>query len=161
MIQPESLPDGFSENPSEGPGYDLHDDGTVARLYCRLDGEVRSWVVELEKGRCRGSAQRVRIDQSDFPEADDEDGETEDGEKPAAQTEADSDEAALFASWIATYADDILREAENVDLLTCAFCKLREDEVETMIAGPEASICNECVAQCAAILTAEDGDDAD
>jgi hypothetical protein len=154
MIQPESLPDGFSKSPEAGPGYDLHDDGTVARLYCRVDGEIRGWVVELEKGQCRGTAQRVRADQVNFPEDYDED-----EEAPAA--EADEDSSALFAEWVTGYADDVVREVDADQFLTCAFCKLRENEVETMIAGPEASICNECVAQCAAILTAEDEESGD
>ena len=37
----------------------------------------------------------------------------------------------------------------------CSFCGKREDEVERMIAGPSACICNECVSLCMSILNDE------
>lgn len=38
----------------------------------------------------------------------------------------------------------------------CSFCGKRPDEVQGLVAGPEARICNECLALCEEIL-AEDG----
>jgi len=42
-------------------------------------------------------------------------------------------------------------------ILTCSFCRKREDEVRKLIAGPTVYICDECVRRCAGVL-AQDGE---
>jgi len=37
-------------------------------------------------------------------------------------------------------------------MLRCSFCQKSEDEVEKLVAGPDAYICNECVAIAARIM---------
>ena len=36
--------------------------------------------------------------------------------------------------------------------MTCSFCGATEKEVQWLIAGPNVCICDECVAECAAII---------
>jgi ATP-dependent protease Clp ATPase subunit len=38
------------------------------------------------------------------------------------------------------------------DDLHCSFCRKSKDEVKQIIAGPEASICNECIQLCVRII---------
>ena len=42
-------------------------------------------------------------------------------------------------------------------ILTCSFCRKREDEVRKLIAGPTVYICDKCVRRCAGVL-AQDGE---
>ena len=46
-------------------------------------------------------------------------------------------------------------KSEEKKPVRCSFCGKREDEVERMIAGPSACICNECVSLCMSILNDE------
>ncbi len=51
-------------------------------------------------------------------------------------------------------------EASEDDTPRCSFCCKSEDEVQKLIAGPQAFICNECVVLCMDIVredSAEDG----
>jgi len=41
------------------------------------------------------------------------------------------------------------------DLVRCSFCAKGPEQVKKMIAGPNAHICDECVALCNDILTIE------
>jgi ATP-dependent Clp protease ATP-binding subunit ClpX len=38
------------------------------------------------------------------------------------------------------------------EVLSCSFCKKTQDQVQKLIAGPAASICNECITLCAATI---------
>ena len=38
----------------------------------------------------------------------------------------------------------------------CSFCKKSQHEVETLIAGPDVAICNECIELCVDILATKE-----
>ncbi|HYC21768.1 MAG TPA: ClpX C4-type zinc finger protein [Candidatus Bathyarchaeia archaeon] len=40
----------------------------------------------------------------------------------------------------------------NENTLTCSFCGKPQDEVSTLIAGPRAYVCEECVVVCVRVL---------
>ncbi len=44
------------------------------------------------------------------------------------------------------------RASKEVDGDFCSFCGKKKEEVERLIAGPSALICNECIAECNRIL---------
>ena len=50
---------------------------------------------------------------------------------------------------------DIPYSFEDTEGQTCSFCEKTSEEVESIIAGPKAHICNECVGLCNNVL-AED-----
>lgn len=67
-------------------------------------------------------------------------------------------EIALAFSTLVTGLQQHLKSAPGSDgFVVCSFCHKSQREVKTMIQGPTASICNECVAICEETISSKQG----
>jgi hypothetical protein len=65
----------------------------------------------------------------------------------------------ILAAAASEAAEAVGRPAAEPGAIQCSWCGKPEDEVRKLLSRGTVHICNECVALCAAVLTAELGDD--
>jgi hypothetical protein len=142
-IDASMLPTGYQTACKTGLYAEFSSDGHLTHLGYYVDGLPQGWALYLEPGQCRGWAEKTERDE--YPD---------NGENTRLDLieEVEIDEA-QFRVWVERWIEEIHNRANYV--LRCSFCQKTQAEVQKLIAGPEAYICNECISLCNEILMEE------
>jgi hypothetical protein len=142
-IDASMLRQGYRTDYKTGLYAEFSSDGDLTHFGYYVDGLPHGWTLHLEPGQRRGWAEKTERDdypdnagiaQVDLPEA----------------VEVDEEQ---FRAWVERWIEEIHNRADYV--LRCSFCQKTQAEVQKLIAGPEAYICNECICLCNEILMEE------
>ncbi len=69
----------------------------------------------------------------------------------------DRDIALAFSTLVTALQEHLNRPHETGQVVACSFCRKSQHEVKTIVQGPSAAICNECVAICADTVSSRPG----
>ena len=129
FLDPAAIPVPFSTSEKSGFYAELHAHGGVRHFAYYVDGKPRGWVVEIAEDGAHAAAR-----------------------KEIAVSFSEADDADSLIEWLDKILVEVYREPEHGALVHCSFCGKSQGEVERLIAGPFAYICNECVGVCKDIL---------
>lgn len=144
MISKEILPPGFStEAKEQGLKARFYANGHLAEYGYFWEGGTPAcgWILHMGNNDATATVQRRR--KYVFPE---DEAERFDPEN------ADEVEKA-WTEWLEGWLDSIIEKAHTP--MTCSFCNKGKEEVDRLIAGPVAMICDQCVGFCRELI----GDD--
>lgn len=133
MIDASYLDRGYSSVASEPRYAQFHGDGQLKSFRSESGGKLIA--LHLERGALRGRIEKIEITRSPSRRDVEDSGETEEAE---------------FDFWVREAIRSIYELTEFVR--RCDFCGKTDAEVATLIAGPTAYICDECIATCNTIL---------
>jgi len=137
------LKPGYQTLEKNGLYAEFHPDGQLSHLGYYVKGQPKGWTLTLNPDQYQGRIERN--DRAEYPDTD---------AILAAETDPEETQAlqAEFVEWVERWIDQIYRETTHEQV--CSFCEKTQAEVQTLIAGPEVYICNECVELCHEILSA-------
>ena len=70
---------------------------------------------------------------------------------------SDRNIALAFSALVTSLQEYLNSPQETIGPVVCSFCRKSQREVKTIVQGPSASICNECVAICEETISSQRG----